>query len=375
MNILLAEPFYSGSHKFWADSYQHSSQHNVDIFQLKGKSWKWRMHGGAVSLATEYLQSTRSHDLILATDMLDVASFLALTRQKTASIPVALYFHENQLTYPWSPTDKDVELKRDGHYAFINYTSALVSDRVYFNSAYHLQSFTEALLPFLKQFPSPRNIDTIQQIKDKSEVLHLGMDLKRFDPYKMKNQHTVPIILWNHRWEYDKNPSTFFETLFRLDEENIPFQLVVLGESYPKQPEIFDEAKEKLASRILHFGYAERFEDYAHWLWQSDLLPITNYQDFFGGSIVEAIYCDCIPLLPNRLAYPEHIPKEYHQVLFYENEEHFYTKLKSFLVNYPNTNLNSTQNFVAHYDWSTLAPVYDRMFKELLLHTNELHNL
>ncbi len=375
MNILLLEPFYAGSHKSWAESYQHSSQHNVDIFHLKGKYWKWRMHGGAVSLANQYLQSTADYDLILATDMLDLGTFIALSRQKTATIPVALYFHENQLTYPWSPTDKDVELKRDNHYAFINYTSALTANQLFFNSTYHLQSFTEALLPFLKQFPNPQNIETIQTIKDKSQVLHLGMSLKKFDRHQINEQHSVPIILWNHRWEYDKNPIPFFETLFQLADENIPFELVVLGESYQKEPKIFGQAKAKLANRILHYGYADRFEDYAHWLWRSDILPVTSHQDFFGGSIVEAIYCDCIPLLPNRLAYPEHIPKKHHQTFFYEKEDDFYIKLKSFLINYPNRTLKSTQNFVAHYDWSTLAPLYDRMFNELRIQTNEIHNL
>ena len=31
---------------------------------------------------------------------------------------------------------------------------------------------------------------------------------------------------------------------------------------------------------------------------------LTSIQDFFGGSIVEAIYCGCIPLLPESIGLP-----------------------------------------------------------------------
>ncbi|MDX1521413.1 MAG: DUF3524 domain-containing protein, partial [Anaerolineae bacterium] len=135
MKILLIEPYYTGSHAAWTDGYAKYSQHQVDILSLPGRFWKWRMHGGAVTLARKFLASTLRPDLILATDMLDLTTFLALTRERTSGIPTAIYFHENQLTYPWSPTDRDIPLNRDKHYGFINYTSALAADAVLFNSA------------------------------------------------------------------------------------------------------------------------------------------------------------------------------------------------------------------------------------------------
>ena len=93
-------------------------------------------------------------------------------------------FHENQLTYPWSPNDQDVKLKRDNHYSFINYTSALAADYLLFNSAYHRNAFIGAIPDFLNQFPDATEVGEVDQIKEKSEVLHLGMDLKKFDKYK-----------------------------------------------------------------------------------------------------------------------------------------------------------------------------------------------
>ena len=134
LNILYVEPFYSGSHKQWIDSYQKYSTHNIHILSLPGKKWKWRMHGGAITLAKEYNKFKNTFDIILCSDMLNLPIFKSLCDDSLSNSKVAMYFHENQLSYPWSPLDQDLELKRDLHYYYINYTSSLISDYNYFNS-------------------------------------------------------------------------------------------------------------------------------------------------------------------------------------------------------------------------------------------------
>ncbi len=366
MKILLIEPFFTGSHSKWAKGYQMHSRHEVKILSMTGHYWKWRMHGGAVSIAGKYEEMGLKPDLILATDMLDLTTFLALTRAETQGIKTVLYFHENQLTYPWSPTDRDVKKKRDGHYAFINYSSALAADKVFFNSRYHMDSFLGEMPNFLKGFPDNRELKTVEKIADKSEVLYLGMDLKKFDELKIKGAESTPLIIWNHRWEYDKNPEAFFDVLYQLQDEGVDFQAAVLGESYPKRPAIFKEAKKKLSDRIVHFGYAETFEEYAQWLWKGDVLPVTSSQDFFGGSVIEAMYCNCYPLLPNRLAYPEHIPKSEKEKLIYNGNEELVDKLRHLLLNIDETRAYRTSSYVADYDWGVMVEKYDDMMEAFL---------
>lgn len=324
------------------------------------------MHGGAVTLANQFNELEKLPDLILATSMLDLTTFLALTRKKSANIPVAIYFHENQLTYPWSPQDRDVKKKRNNHYSFINYASALAADKVFFNSDYHKSSFLGALPKFLKQFPDKRGGDNIEIIRKKSEVLHLGIGLERFNEFRSsdKEKQSVATILWNHRWEYDKNPEEFFEILFALKDKEIDFNLVVLGEENDVNPPIFDVAKEKLKNEIIHWGYAESFEDYARWLWRADILPVTSNQDFFGGSVIEAMYCDCFPLLPNRLAYPEHLPEELDREFLYEEGE-LEARLETAIDSVMGIRQVDYQSIVKKYDWGKLIENYDARLGEL----------
>ncbi len=363
MNILLIEPFYTGSHQRWALEFQKFSTHNVHILFLKGKYWKWRMYGGAVQLANDFNQMEKQFDYILVSDMLDLTTFLALTRNKSTNIPTGVYFHENQLTYPWSPKDKDVKLERHNQYAFINYTTALAADKLYFNSQYHLSSFIGALPSFLKQFPDNRGLENVDKVAKKSQVLPLGMNLHKFDFYKKETINDIPIILWNHRWEYDKNPKDFFEALFKLNQENIDFRLVVFGEKYQRSPEVFQEAAILLSNKILHWGYTDNFKTYAEWLWKADILPVTSRQDFFGGSVIEAMYCQCIPILPKRLAFPEHIPLEYHKYFYYNDTNDFYNRLKNAILQVETRNKILAQSFIQHYDWKNLIKHYDKTFQ------------
>ena len=82
--------------------------------------------------------------------------------------------------------------------------------------------------------------------------------------------------------------------------------------------------KRRLPQNIRRFltkarGFVDSFEEYARLLHLADILPVTSQQDFFGGSVVEAIYCNCHPILPNRLAYTDHIPSALHDIHLYHD--------------------------------------------------------
>ncbi len=368
MFILLIEPYLTGSHRTWAEGYKKYSRNNVEILSLEGRYWKWRMHGGAVSLAKTFMEQDSVPDLIVATDMLDLTTFLALTRERTAHIPVAIYFHENQISYPWSEGDRDILFKRDKHYGFINYVSALAADTALFNSAYHRESFLYELPNLLKHFPDYRDLLNIKTIEKKSFVLQLGLDLSLLDtrrPDSSGELHT-PVILWNNRWEYDKNPDDFFKAVDILAEKNIDFKLAVLGQNFKQKPEVFERAREKHRHRILQFGYCEGRNDYINWLFSSDILPVTSNQDFFGVSVVEAVYCGVYPLFPCRLSYPEIFPPKLYPQHYYANFENLVDKLTELITNPQTLRDIDFKDHLKKFAWEHKALEYDIYFESLL---------
>lgn len=363
-NIALIEPFFTGSHQRWAEELQRHSSHSIDLFTLPGRHWKWRMHGAAITLAEKLLAAPTDYDLILATDMLDLGVFLSLIRHRYPQIPAYLYFHENQLSYPWSPTDQDPDLKRDRHYAFINYTSALVADRIFFNSDYHRHSFLNALPHFLSAYPDFENKHTAETIAAKSSTLPLGLDLAAFNQHRPTSSanRDIPLILWNHRWEYDKHPEAFAELLHALLDRNLAFEVALLGERFKKEPPYFPELRARLGDRLVAYGHADSFADYASWLRRADILPVTSRQDFFGGSVVEAIYCGVHPILPNRLAYPNHIDSDAYPNNYYSSQTELIEKTAALIESGTWKQPSPHASSLSHYDWSNLAATYDQAF-------------
>jgi glycosyltransferase involved in cell wall biosynthesis len=362
MRLCLIEPYYTGSHKAWADGYQAQSRHSVQRLTLPGRFWKWRMQGGAVTLARQARALRARPDMLLASDMLNLPVFLTLAGQHVAALPVALYFHENQLTYPLQQGEK-----RDLHYGFINFVSALRADIVLFNSAYHLEAFFDELPRLLKHFPDYTELWTVESLRKKSRVLPLGLDLVAFDPYRPDGASTGrPLILWNHRWEYDKNPEAFFRAMYALMDEGLDFGLVLLGESFRNQPSEFLEARERLPGRIAQFGYAEDQAAYARLLWQSDIVVSTALHEFFGAAIVEACYCGCFPVLPRRLSYPELVPADRHDDCLYDDDGGLLERLRDAVLDIDQIRARSLHRTMQRFDWQQMAPCYDELLEQVL---------
>jgi glycosyltransferase involved in cell wall biosynthesis len=173
-----------------------------------------------------------------------------------------------------------------------------------------------------------------------------------------------PLVVWNHRWEYDKNPTPFFRTLERLSEEGVAFHLALLGENPQYHPKEFEAARETLDPHIIRYGYLPDRTDYAALLRSADIVVSTSVQENFGISVVEAVAAGCIPLLPKRLSYPEIIPREYHDSCLYGSNRELQEKLRGFLTD-GLPELPGLKEAMRAYDWSRLAPAYDRELEAL----------
>jgi len=268
------------------------------------------MRHAAVTFAEQVRNSQASGenwDVLFCTDMLNLAEFRGLCSTDISSLPAVIYFHENQLTYPTRTNEE-----RDYHFAFTNFTSALAASEVWFNSEFHRREFFTAYEPFLKRLPDYQPLDALEQIRQKSHVHSPG--IQTF-PNREERKSGPVRILWSSRWEHDKNPEQFFDALEKLSAQGIDFRLSVLGESFKQVPACFEQARQKLAGNIDHWGYLPTRADYVTVLQTADIVVSTADHEFFGISILEAVSAGCFPLVPRRLAYPETLQ---------ENDDFFY---------------------------------------------------
>ena len=366
MNILYIEPFFGGSHKAWYEQVKKHSQHHFDVLSMDARFWKWRMYGGAVTLAENFLAYTKPVDLILVSDMLDLTTFLALCRHKI-TIPIGIYYHENQFAYPWQENSEDIQQGRDVNYGMMNYLSALVADFIVFNSDYNRNSFFEGLQDVLNKMPDyPHN--TLAGLQAKSDILPVGIQVPRPILPTLPSKQTQtksPLILWNHRLEYDKNPDGFFDLLLRLKADGHDFRLAFLGESNEKSRKNYGRKLDALSDHIVVQGHLT-YDEYLDWLALSDLLPVTSIHDFFGISVMEAIAYGVKPLLPKRLSYPDLYDDKKNPSLFYRTEEELYEKMVDAIIHIDAVRKESYAHLTERYWWTSVGKEYDEYFKKLL---------
>ncbi|MCH9649184.1 MAG: DUF3524 domain-containing protein [Deltaproteobacteria bacterium] len=319
MRILALEPYYGGSHRAFLDGWIADSRHSWTLLTLPPFKWKWRMRHSAWTLAgqvKELVAEGGKWDGIFCSSLLDLATFSGLTLRQIGRLPTVVYFHENQLTYPVRR-----EAERDLHFAFTHLSSSLAAQGVWFNSAFHRGEFLGALTALLRRMPDFSSLEIVDQIRDRSSIQNPGV---AGFPSRGPRKPGPLRILWAARWEFDKNPEGFFRALESLEDQQIPYRLNVLGESFREVPEVFASARKRFAHRIDRWGFLEKREQYQEALLESDVFVSTAHHEFFGIAAAEAMAAGCRPLLPNRLAYPEllaSLPERGRRPFLYSGEE------------------------------------------------------
>ncbi len=319
------------------------------------------MRGAALYFAKK-VQAPADYDGLITSSLLSLADLKALWG---ADCPRALvYFHENQLSYPLPPGES-----MDYQFGFTDITTGLAAHRVLFNSQTHMDAFFGSLPGFIRMMPEYRPNWGVEEIREKAAVLHPGCNFPagpaNLEPWDLSES---PLIIWNHRWEFDKSPETFFAVLESVLAGGFEFRLALLGENFQVVPKPFLTAKEKFGGRIVQYGYEVSKEKYQDWLKQGVIVVSTAIQENFGISIVEAIRHGCYPLLPNSLSYPELIPEEHHTDCLYSSQEELVEKLSTILTTtgkYEDKR-GELASYMEKYSWEVVIDKYDKEIEELV---------
>ncbi|HLE39209.1 MAG TPA: DUF3524 domain-containing protein [Acidimicrobiia bacterium] len=354
MRVFLVSGYHTGSHRAWAEGYLATTRHDVHLVTLPGVFWKWRLTGGFVSLA-EQVEALAGRvgrpDVILTTSMVDLAGLRGMLRS-LGTVPVALYMHENQITYPATGRTR----LEQGH-GLVTWTSLLAADAVAFNSVFHRTSLLDALPGFLGSFPDESHAHHLEAVAAKSVVLPVGSELATLASGPKVHP---PLVLWNHRWDDDKDPGAFLDLMLRLADGGAAFSVALAGERFVDQRRRLDGAVAALGDRVVVDGHLTR-DEYEAVVAASSIVVSTAVQEFFGVAVVEAIHAGAFPVLPDRLVYRERIPGPLHSRCLFTSPAHAVRLLSDAIADTGMRDETTAllRGATAAFDWREVAPAYD----------------
>ncbi|MEM7095710.1 MAG: DUF3524 domain-containing protein [Actinomycetota bacterium] len=310
--VLVLEPWYGGSHRAWVDGWAAHSRHELHVLSLPAQFWRWRLRGGAASLAEATQEWVADHgrpDGVVISGLIDASSYLGLARRSLGSTPVALYLHESQILYPPAPGQRlDIDA------GLANWRSIIAADRLWWNSDFHRGAMLDVLPGFLARQPEPVSGRAVTLVAERSSVLWPGVATKDLIAGR-RFVNARPVVLWNQRWDHDKNPRAVFSALRAISTQGVAFDLVLAGENQGHS----DEAawvRDHLGDHIVHEGWLEP-DDYHDWLLRSDVVVSAADHEFFGIAIVEALAAGAVPVLPDRLSFPELVGERWADAALY----------------------------------------------------------
>jgi len=319
-NIWLLSAYRSASHAAWTNwLIETFDEFNWHKLELSGRHFRWRIRGNPLSWLNKLPEV--KPDLMVATSMVDLATLKGLHPQ-LANTPCFYYFHENQFAYPTSNKQHESVDPQ-----MVQLYGALAADKIFFNSAYNRDSFLNGIDRLLKVLPDEVPDNITKQLKIKSQLL--PVPISKIKPAKKKNPK---LILWNHRWEYDKAPEVFVDALCKLDKMNIDFQLVLLGERPVKKPAALLEIEKKFTSKIIINEKASK-QDYQKYLSLSSIVVSTAIHEFQGLAMLEAVSAGAVPVVPDALCYAEQYADEFRYTA--NDSDALAEKLIAFLTSLP----------------------------------------
>jgi len=354
VKILAIEPYHGGSHARFLNELTTHLPFEFEVLALPARAWKWRMRLAApyfADLLNRRAENDEGFDLLFSSSFLDLPSFRGMVHPRIARLPAVVYWHENQLAYPVREAKE-----RDRHFGVTNILTALAADLNLFNSQFNLNSLTEGVGEFLKAAPDMLLENVCERIQKLSRVLPVPLDLQGETPCADPRPEGAPIILWNHRWEHDKNPASFLNTVMTLAAEPLEFRVAVVGQSFRQIDPLFQDAKLALEGRIEAWGHVASRKEYLALLRRCHIVVSTARHEFQGLSIMEAVAQGCRPLLPNRLAYPEFFSDS----VLYKDDQDLLSKLRSWLQVPQEPDKGELQENARRHSWQELGPKYQQ---------------
>ena len=315
MRVLLLSAYAARSHIHWQNALvamfpQWSWQH----LTLPPRHFSWRVRGNPLYWAiAEREVLEEQYDLLIVTSMVDLATLRGLV-PNLARVPTVLYFHENQFDYP---QDKQAHSLLEAQ--IVSLYSSLAADRVVFNSEYNRRSFFDGCAALLKRLPDKVPAGIVASLEAKSSVLPVPLTEINWSEFSSKtlwpgatgDYPSRPLrLLWLGRFEHDKGGEMLLSILEQLEREELKIEVAMIGQQFRTSPEVFRTIESRFGHILVQFGNLEAAADYRQYLHDADIVLSTALHEFQGIAVLEAVAAGCLPVVPDRLVYPEVFPAE-----------------------------------------------------------------
>ena len=367
MKILLLSPYDADSHRYWREGLvENFPEYDWAVLTLPPRHFNWRLRGNSLSWAfgNDPLFD-QAYDLLMTTSMTDLSALRGF-KPRLAGIPTIVYFHENQFAYPDSGQQfPSVEPK------ILNLYTALAADQIVFNSVYNRDTFLAGAADLLKKLPDQVPRGLIDKMSARTTILSVPLRESAKEKRPAGNERSVSAnpftMVWNHRWEYDKGPEGLLGCLVELSKTGVEFKIHIVGQQFRDIPPVFQEMRSQLGDKIGQWGYFEDKEKYYQLLADSQVVVSTALHDFQGLSVLEAVSMGCVPVVPDRLAYPQFFPREFlypsdpgnpkkEQKALADRLKHLVDRYQNGQFPFPPT--------VSHLFWKHCKPRYQSLMEE-----------
>ena len=119
-----------------------------------------------------------------------------------------------------------------------------------------------------------------------------------------------------------------------------------------------------MGHRLVHCGYVKEVSEYRGLLQASDIVLSTALHEFQGLAVMEAVARNCVPIVPDRLVYPEIYPNYCRYESFPDDPEREALAAASLILKVAKQ-LNGqgvTSPDLSAFGMDHLAPVYAQAF-------------
>lgn len=360
--ILIVEPFLNGSHQAWAEGWRGASRHAVHVIGSTEGRWRRGMRVGAVGLAARtdaWVAANGRPDLIVGTNMLDLAGYLGLARRSIGAAPAVQFMHENQLSYPRRP---DEEL--DAGLAWMQWRGLVAADEIWCNSEHHRQALLTGLRALNRDPDSPVDVAAIEAA---TRVAHLGIEVTACRRAAPAVGPRRPLVVSNQRWHHDKDLGSVLRALRTARDRGLAFDLALLGDPTGGEADTLAPLIAELGESVVVRGHLERAA-YLDVLHRADIVVSAARNENFGIAVVEAIAAGAWPIVPDALAYPEVIEPRFHAESLYASGG-LGARLRDVLARIAEGGEAAPTGLadsMARFDWSVVGTALDDRVDELL---------